>query len=113
MRTVEILQLVATAGGAVATYIGAMEARLIRRFRKADAVAPDRTMGKPGLNRVGEWRFQRLLASGVLVRTDEDRFFLDDDRRKIIRRARRKRVLTIVLPLLILTVILIAYLLAK
>ena len=107
MRTVEILLLVATAGGAVATYIGAMEARLVRKFRQAGAVAPDRTMGKPGLNRVGEWRFQRLLASGVLVRTDEDQFFLDEDRRKRTRRARRKRVLTIVLPLLILTIILI------
>ena len=110
MRPVEIIQLIATMGGAVATFIGAMEHRAIGLLKKAGALTPGTAIEAPPMNRVMRWRMRSLVQRSVVCTTGEGRIYLDEERRSMIQAARRKRVLTIVLPIVLLMILLIVWL---
>ena len=110
MRTVEVLQLVSALGGAVATFIAAMELRVVKLLKKAGALTPETAMEEPTINRVMRWRLKNLIQRSIVRITGEGRIYLDEEKRSLIHAARRKRVLAVILPMLILVVLLIIWL---
>lgn len=78
MRLVEVLQLVAAIGGAVATAFQVVERRLLKRLRGSGATSPESAIALPRLSAVMRWRLARLVKQRSVVAVEPGRVYLDE-----------------------------------
>ena len=101
MTMPEVLQLLAAVLGALASVATAVEARLVKRFVRADATSSESAIDLNRLSRMGRWRLACLKRAGVVVATEQDRYFLRPEKHQAYRRKRRVTALSVVLPFLV------------
>jgi len=94
MRTVEVLQLLATFAGTIASVSFELERRLVRRFRSQQATSVESAIAVQGLRAITRWRLSRLLKHNVVRSGSNGLFYLDE----VSLRQLRKRRLKIILP---------------
>ncbi len=70
--------------------------KLIRDFESAGAITPARAVALSALGSRGGFVFRRMVASGVLVATEDDRYWLDMVAADRDTRRRRGVILTVV-----------------
>jgi len=78
-----------------AAIIAIRRKKLIGRFRKAGATNPQHAVAPEALGERRSWVFKQLLKHGVLVPTQDGRFFMDDRAATEFLRQRRNRALVI------------------
>jgi hypothetical protein len=104
MRIVEVVQIVGTMFGAVATVVAAVGSWTVARFKRAGAVSESTAIDVPDGRLLRRWWLSRLTARGVLRTVDPGRMYLDVARYREYRATRRKRALMVVGIVLVVTV---------
>ncbi len=88
MRLVEALQIAGAILGIVASVFTVIEKRVVTRFRRADATAPEAAIELPPLSVLTRWRLSRLLSVGAVVEADDRRTYLDEETYASLRKKR-------------------------
>ncbi len=88
MRLVEALQVAGAILGSAASLFTVIEKRLLMRFRRADATAPENAVELPRLGVLSRWRLSRLRSVRAVVEVDDRRTYLDERTYASLRRKR-------------------------
>ena len=107
MRLVEVLQIAGTVLGILASAFAVAEKRLVERFRRAVATAPETAIAVPPLRIFSRWRLARLRSTGAVVTVDDGRPYLDE---AVYSAGRRRRVMIAVsLVIVVLAIVVVVH----
>lgn len=106
MRTVEVLQILGTLVGGLATLAVGLEQRLLRRLKARGATSPETAIALPRLRAISRWRLSRLLKHGVVRRNSDGLYFIHRHSHRMLRKRRLTRAIPAVLVALAAVVIL-------
>ncbi len=106
MRLVEALQIAGAILGSAASLFTVIEKRLVRRFRRAGATAPEHAVEIPPLGLPSRWRLSRLRSLRAVREVDDRTSYLDEATYAVIRRKRAVAGVSLVVAALALVVLL-------
>ncbi len=104
MRLVELVRVLAPVVGAAGFALGVVRRRLLRRFQREDATAPERAIAVDTANPLRRFHLRRLVHAGVIEQLPDGRLWLQREALAEYRKRRLVRVgmaLVVVLALVV------------
>lgn len=104
MRLVELVRVLAPAAATVGLALGVVRRRLLRRFTREDATAPERAITVDTANPLRRFHLRRLVHAGVIEQLPDGRLWLQREALAVYRKRRLVRVglaLLVVLALVV------------
>ncbi|MBK8003866.1 MAG: hypothetical protein IPK12_07920 [Gemmatimonadetes bacterium] len=106
MRLVELVRVLAPVVGAAGFALGVVRRRLLRRFQREDATAPERAIAVDTANPLRRFHLRRLVHAGVLEQLPDGRLWLQREALAVDRARRVRRAILAVMLVLLLVALL-------
>lgn len=106
MRLVELARVLAPVVGAAGFALGVVRRRLLRRFTREDATAPERAIAVDTANPLRRFHLRRLVHAGVLEQLPDGRLWLQREALAAYRAQRLTRAIIAVMLVLLLVALL-------